>query len=316
MKVLFFGAGPLGSVYAHLLHEAGADVTVLARGKRYAWLKENGLVVVNEITGQEGRSYVDLVEALEPNDEYDLVIVLVRRNKLPPIFDILATCTGVENILFMGNNLLGFDEYKRRLPVDKLLFGFPGAGGGMLDQVVHYADREKPKGKRRAVTIGELDGVTRERTVALKSLFESAGIPVDLTQDIDGWLKYHVALVGPLCGALYKHDCDARLAAQDKEGNREMIQAAKEGGKVLEELGCKKRHPFAFNLFYWLPGFMNAMAVKGLLESKFAEVAFAMHAKSARDEMSELAREFEELASKISVDTPNLDKLLSYVVRV
>ena len=129
MKVLFFGAGPLGSVYAHLLHEAGTDVAVLARGERYAGLKENGLIVLNEITGQEGRSNVDVVEALGPSDEYDLVIVLVRRNKLPPIFDVLADCTGVKNILFMGNNLLGFDEYKRCLPVDKLLFGFPGAGG-------------------------------------------------------------------------------------------------------------------------------------------------------------------------------------------
>lgn len=33
MKVLFFGAGPLGLVYAHFLHEAGGDVTVLARGE-------------------------------------------------------------------------------------------------------------------------------------------------------------------------------------------------------------------------------------------------------------------------------------------
>ena len=44
MKILFFGAGPLGSVYAHLLHEKGGDVTVLARGERYDWLKENGLI--------------------------------------------------------------------------------------------------------------------------------------------------------------------------------------------------------------------------------------------------------------------------------
>ena len=56
-----------------------------------------------------------------------------------------------------------------------------------------------------------------------------------------------------------------------------MIRAAKEGGNVLEEL-IQKAASVAFNLFYWLPEFMNAMAVKGMLESKFAEVAFAMHA--------------------------------------
>jgi DNA-binding FadR family transcriptional regulator len=54
-------------------------------------------------------------------------------------------------------------------------------------------------------------------------------------------------------------------------------------------------------------------AVKGLLESKFAEVAFAMHAKAARDEMEELACEFQQLAAMTSVDTPNIDTLRSFI---
>ena len=64
MKTLFFGAGPLGTVYAHLLHEAGGDVTMLARGERHDWIKENGLVLQNEITGEEGSSRVNVVDEL------------------------------------------------------------------------------------------------------------------------------------------------------------------------------------------------------------------------------------------------------------
>jgi 2-dehydropantoate 2-reductase len=255
-----------------------------------------------------------VVNELKPDDEYDLVIVLIRRNKLAPVFEILAASSGVKNVLFMGNNTLGFDEYVKRLPVEKLLFGFPGAGGGIREQVVHYADREKPKGKRRAVTIGEIDGRSKERTLAVKSLFTSAGVPVDLTGEIDGWLKYHVALVSPLVGALYKHDCDNYEAAKDKETLRALVRAAKEGGRVLRALGFRKRQPFEFNLFYWLPEFLSRMAVKELLESKFAEVAYAMHAKAARDEMEDLAREFQELAAKTSVDTPNIDTLRNFIV--
>ena len=314
MRTLFFGAGPLGSVYAHLLHEKGGDVTVLARGERYDWLKENGLVLLNELTGRKDSSRVNVVNELKPEDEYDLVIVLIRKNKLLPIFEILAASPGVKNVLFMGNNALGFDEYVKRLPVEKVLFGFPGAGGGIREQVVHYADREKPKGKRRAVTIGEIDGLNKERTLAVKSLFESAGIPVDLTPEIDGWLKYHVALVSPLVAALYKYNCDNYQVAKDKEMLRALVRAAKEGGRVLRALGFRKRQPFEFNLFYWLPEFMSMMAVKGLFESKFAEVAFAMHAKAARDEMEDLAREFQELTARTSVDTPNIDMLRSFII--
>lgn len=314
MRILFFGAGPLGSVYAHLLHENGGDVTVLCRGERYDWLKENGLVLVNELTGQKGLSRINVVNELKPDDEYDLVIVLIRKNKLLPVFDILASSPGVKSVLFMGNNALGFDAYVQRLPVEKVLIGFPGAGGGMREQVVHYADREKPKGKRKAVTIGEIDGRNKERTLAVKRLFESAGVPVDLTPDIDGWLKYHVALVGPLVGALYKHDCDNYQAAKDRETLRTLVRAAKEGGRVLRALGFRKRQPFQFNLLYWLPECMSMMAVKGLLESKFAEVAFAMHAKAARDEMAALTGEFQALSARTSVDTPNMDALRSFII--
>jgi 2-dehydropantoate 2-reductase len=314
VQALFFGAGPLGCVYAHLLHEAGKDVTVLARGERHDWLKENGLVLLNGLTGQTNSSRVNVVSELKPEDEYDLAIVLIRKNKLLPVFEILAASPGVKNVMFMGNNALGFDEYVKRLPVEKLLFGFPGAGGGIREQVVHYADREKPKGKRRAVTIGEIDGRSRERTMAIKSLFESAGVPVDTTTNIDGWLKYHVARVSPLVGALYKHDCDNYRASRDAETLRALVRAAKEGGRVLRALGFRKRQPFEFNLLYWLPESVSMVAVRKLLESKFAEVAFAMHAKSARDEMKALAHEFQELAAKTSVDTPNIDMLRGFVV--
>ena len=53
MKTLIFGAGPLGSLYAHLLHKAGKNVTLLARDEHYTFLKENGLVLINEFTEEK-----------------------------------------------------------------------------------------------------------------------------------------------------------------------------------------------------------------------------------------------------------------------
>ncbi len=309
MRTLFFGAGPLGSLYAHLLHESGADVTVLARGERHAWLAEHGLQLVNEITGERGASRVNVVSELRSDDEYDLAIVLIRKNKLSPVFETLNARPAIRNILFMGNNALGFDEYLQHLPPERLLFGFPGAGGGIIDQVVQYADREKPKGSRRPVTIGEVDGQESERTRAIRSLFESAGVPVAVTSDIDGWLKYHAALVSPLVCALYKHDCDAQEVAKHSDTLCTIVRAAKEGGRVLRSLGYHKRQPFRFNLFYWLPEFMSVLALKQLLQSRFAEVAFAMHAKAARDEMEGLAFEFQTLAARTRIETPCIDML-------
>ena len=312
MKTLIYGAGPLGSLYAHLLHQAGKDVTILARNKRYDFIKENGVVLVNEFTGEKESSRVRVVDKLAEEDAYDLVVVLIRKNKLLPIFHVLSRNKKVGNILLMGNNALGFDEYLDYLPREKVLFGFPGAGGSRKDQIVHYIDSEKPDGKRMPVRIGEMDGEVKDRTRQIKLVFEGSGVPVDLVKDMDGWLKYHAAFVIPIGCVLYKHDCDNYALARDEGSIRLFIRACREGGDVLRKLGYTKRQPFKFNLFYWMPEFITAKIFKGIFNTKYAEIGFAMHAKAALDEMKELMKEFRILIDKTSVKTPNIDKLRSY----
>ncbi len=54
-------------------------------------------------------------------------------------------------------------------------------------------------------------------------------------------------------------------------------------------------------------------AVQGLLGSKFAEVAYALHARAAQYEMLELAAEFKGLVDKASAETPNIGRLRNYL---
>ncbi len=313
MKTLIYGAGTLGCLYAHRFFQAGKDVTLVARGKQHYFIKENGVVVVNELTGERATSRVRVVEAPSEEDEYDLVMVLIRKNLLPPIIDALSRRPHVRSILFMGNNALGFDRYLNHLPKERVLFGFPGAGGSREKGVVHYVDSEKPNGKRMPITLGEIDGSTRERTKQIKYLFKSSGVPVNVVADIDGWLKYHVALVSPLVNALYMHNCDNYALAKDREGLRFLVRACKEGGNVLKKLGYSKRQPFKWNLFYWMPEFMTVKVFQGLLDIRFAEIAYARHARAAADEFRILADEFKSLIDQTSLPTPNIDRLRRFV---
>jgi 2-dehydropantoate 2-reductase len=309
MRTLIYGAGTLGCLYAYRLFTAGKDVTLLARGDQHAFIRENGVVLVNEHTAERETSKVPVVEALGEEDAYDLVVVLIRKNKLPPVFERLSRGKRVRNILFMGNNALGFEPYLSRLPAEKVLFGFPNAGGSRRQGVVHYVDSEKPHGKRTPITLGELNGRCRDRTEQVKLLFESSGVPVNLVAEIDGWLKYHVALVSPMANALQMHDCDNYALGRDRAGLRLLVRACKEGGRVLRALGYTTRQPFKWNLFYWLPEFVTARVLAGLLNSRYAEIAFAQHAKAARDEMRCLAEEFKILIDRTSLPTPNIDRL-------
>ena len=44
MRILIYGAGVIGSLYATLFAEAGYDTSIYARGKRLEFLKKNGLL--------------------------------------------------------------------------------------------------------------------------------------------------------------------------------------------------------------------------------------------------------------------------------
>jgi 2-dehydropantoate 2-reductase len=312
MKTLIFGAGPLGSLYAYLLHKAGNDVTLLARGEHYDFLRENGLVLVNEFTKEKITEKVELADVLGEEDVYDLVIVLTRKNSLKNVFPVLSRNKNIPNFLFMGNNTLGFDEYLNHLPKEKVLFGFPGGGGSRIDHIVHYVDTDKPNGKRFPIIIGEIDGQTRDRTTQIKNMFETSGVPVEIMDDIDGWLKYHVAMVNPIAGALLKCGDNYKLA-EDKETIRTYIRAVKEAGRVLKALGYKKRYPFKYNLFYWMPEVMLIKVLKQFFSSKFVEIAFMLHVNAAKDEMLELGNELKVLAKQTSIKTPNLDELIGYL---
>jgi 2-dehydropantoate 2-reductase len=312
MKTLIFGAGPLGSLYAVLLHKAGKDVTVLARNEHYQFLKENGVVLINEFTDEKLNEKVTVVDSLNNEDSYDLVIVLMRKNSIRNVLPVLNRNKNIQNILFMGNNSLGFDEYLKHLPKENVLFGFPGGGGSKIDHIVHYIDSEKPNGKRLPVTIGEIDGVMKERTRQIKNLIESSNVPVNIVENIDGWLKYHAAYITPLAGGLLKSGNNYKLA-KDKNTIRTYIRAVKEGARALKALGYKNQYPLKINTFYWNPEWLTINILKQAFNSKFAEVAMMMHVNAAKDEMIELGNEFKTLTNQTSIKTPNLDELISFI---
>lgn len=311
MKSLIYGAGPLGSLYACLLHKAGNDVTILARNEHYKFLKENGIVLINEFTQEKTIEKINVVNSFNENDCYDLVIVLMRKNSVKNLLPTLSKNKKVPNFLFMGNNADGFDEYLKFLPKEKILFSFPGGGGTLKNHIAHFIDSEKPNGKRLPITIGEMDGEINERTKQVKHLFESSGVPVNIVKNIDGWLKYHAAYVVPLAGALLKRGDNYKLA-NDKNTIRTYIRAVKEAAKTLSALEYKNQLPTKIKSFYWNPEWITIKILKLVFKSKFAEIAMMMHVNAAKDEMLELGNELQTLKNQTSIKTPNLDELIQF----
>ena len=188
MRILILGAGVVGSFNAARLKEAGQDVTLLARGRRLADLREHGVVLENLRTGRRTTAQVPLVDRLGPEDTYDLAIVIMRRNQIPSILPALAQNHRIPSVLFLGNNAAGTQDMIDALGRQRVLIGMGNVAGERQGHVVRYL-----WWRRLPLLFGELDDVPRPRTEAIARVFRSAGLSARVVKNVDAYQKTHAA---------------------------------------------------------------------------------------------------------------------------
>jgi 2-dehydropantoate 2-reductase len=313
MKTLIYGAGPIGRWLGLRLHQAGQDVTLLARNQTLQSLEDNGIEIVDGLTGERLTARPKLIDRLAPENHYDLVVVSMQKSGRVEVLPILAENEHLEHVLFLGNDVTGFQHYLDFLPEDKVLLGFPGLGGGWDGNDLVIMDREKANAPFGEIYIGELDGDARSRTFQIKDLFGAAGIRVSIEKDIDGWLKYHFAFMAPTAGVVFTKGGDMKAVAEDSEAIHRYCRACREAGDVLSEIGYRRRQPPIFNLYYWLPRWLEPKIFGKLFASRSAEIRFGLHARAVGPELHEMAEEFEALKRLAGMETPDLDALLDRV---
>ncbi len=224
MKILIYGAGPLGSVFAARLTQAGHDVALLARGQRLADLRQHGVILENSVTGEREITPVKVAEALEPDDDYELVMVVMRKNHALQILPVLAANKRIPTMLFMMNNAAGPQEFVEAVGKERVMMGFPLPGGKREDPVIYTVP--DIEWRPWELPIGEVDGSITPRTRRVAAVLEDMkGYKVDIRTDIDAWLKHHVAVVGVMSGAIY-------AAETDLDRPRAARRGRKRGGSV------------------------------------------------------------------------------------
>jgi 2-dehydropantoate 2-reductase len=308
LKVLAYGAGPIGSLYAAKLSAAGEDVTLLARGQRLATLRERGIVLEDAFTGRQAVCRVPLAEALAPSDAYDLVIVAMRRTSAAALLPVLAANTNTPSILFMVNTASGPDEWIAAPGRERVLLGFPGAGGTIRDGVLRYGITPELV---QPTTIGEVDGRLTPRLETIAAALRRAGFPVAISPCMDTWLKTHVALVGPMAWALYAAAGDNHRLARTPDALRLLVRAVREGFSVLHALRVPIT-PGRLRGLEWLPELVLMRLLARGMRGRGADVFLAAHANAIRLEMAQLAVEFAALARSARVPTPASDRLVQY----
>ena len=221
MKIAILGPGAIGSTFAFHLARAGHDVTVIARGKRLAWLERERAIV----TTTNERVPVEVSAALDPTTPWDLVLVSVLESQVDAVLPVLRQ-SAAKQVMFMFNTFAPLDRLRDVVGADRFRFGFPAILAELVD------GRLKSKVIARSALAPQLTLVTDP---AWAHVFSQAGIDTDTQPNMHHWLRTHAVLVVPmmiLFDRVYRRGKGLSWAEA-----RELALGLAEGFALLRSLG-------------------------------------------------------------------------------
>ena len=302
-RILVIGAGVNGSVIASSLYNAGIDVTILGRGKHYEQVRDEGIVIEDPFKNTRSVARVPVINSLDPQDCYDFILVVIRKSQVADLLPVLAQNKS-PNIVFMGNNLSGPEEFVRILGRERVMMGSVYAAGMRDGNVIRAMVV-----KSIAVPFGEIDGAITPRLKQLINILHQAGFKAEpATNIVDGQTTHAVgvALIGKL---VLKHGGKVKALARSYGDLLLFTKARREAYVVLRTLG-RKIIPWSEVVIGVIPGFVQVMGFRMLLNSRLGEVGLAWHLSQAQDEIQQLDMELQALVDQAGLPVPAIKKVL------
>lgn len=252
MKITIFGAGAIGGYLAARLHDAGIEVSVVARGAHLAAIRANGLAW--ESGGQRKVARLPASDKAEELGPQDYVFVTLKANALPAAAPEIAKLMGPQTTLVTSANgipywyFYGMNGPWRNYVVECVdpggrLWQFlpPSQAIGCI--VFQAAEVIAPGIVRHTYSnrfsLGEPDGSKSVRVEALSQTLSKAGLNAPVCANIrdEIWLKLWGNLAFNPMSALTGLTVD-RLAFQPdlRAAARSMME---EAARVAEALGAR-----------------------------------------------------------------------------
>jgi len=204
MKICIFGAGAIGGYMGAKLAEAGADVSLVARGPHLAAMQANGLTLIEDgVTKTHKVTVSDNPADLGPQD---YVIVTLKAHSVPPVVEKMKPLIGPDTTIVSGVNGVpwwyfhktgGELEGTQLASVDPGNAQWDGFGpNNVLGCVVYPAAEVIEPGVIKHIegnrfSLGEPSGEKSERAMRLSKALGAAGLKAPVRPKIrdEIWIK-------------------------------------------------------------------------------------------------------------------------------
>lgn len=270
MRIAIYGTGGLGGYYGARLHEAGHEVTFIARGANLAAMRDQGLKVLSPL-GDVTIASPKATDNPQEAGSQDVVVVAVKTWQVEDIARAMTPMLHPQTVVvpFLNgveapdqlNHVLGANHAVGGLSKVFSLLESPGV-------VRHFNEAA-------IVAFNELNGPQSKRIHSLKDVFESAGVDVEIPADITAALWEKLAMVTSWAGlgALSQTPIGGlRSVPETRElisaSMRETIAVAK-----AKNIGIRDDlEPFLWSFYDALPEGATASMMRDIFEKKPSEL--------------------------------------------
>jgi 2-dehydropantoate 2-reductase len=314
MKVCIYGAGAIGGYLGVQLSQAGADVSLVARGAHLAAMRANGLKLL--IDEEERVAHLRCTDDPAELGPQDYIFVSLKAHSVPGVVDRMEPLLGNDtSVVTAVNGVPYWYFYKHGGDLEGSTLETIDPGGRQwralrpergIGCIVYPATEVVEPGVIQHVygdkfPIGEPSGERTERVERLSGLMEAAGLRAPVLDRIrdEMWLK----LWGNLCfnpiSALTHATLD--VIASD-EGTRAVAKAMMlEAQVIAERLGVRFRVDVERRI-------NGAGAVGAHKTSMLQDLE-----RGRAMEIDPLVTVVQELGRKVDIPTPTIDTVLALV---
>ncbi|WEO76886.1 2-dehydropantoate 2-reductase N-terminal domain-containing protein [Cryobacterium sp. SO2] len=307
MRILMFGRGVIATIYGRVLHAAGHDVEYYVRPGRAAEYGDE--VQLDWIDGRRkpfGRRVREpfrttLRESIDPGDGFDLIVLSVGHHRLAEAAAFLAPRLGAATVLVFGNLWEEPLTAVAPLPADRLVFGFPQAGGGFGDDGVLWG------AMLPSVIIGRTHASPTRREQEVLTAFQQAGLAVRQERDMRGWLWLHFIADAGMFAQGMRSGSLANMIG-DRRAFRNAFLTTRELLPVLEARGIDLRQHRGAMLPYRLPLLVAAASGWATALIPIAQRSLAGHTDPHAPEARAVLEDTLRTARELSIPTPRLER--------
>ncbi|MFC4565767.1 ketopantoate reductase family protein [Nocardiopsis mangrovi] len=307
MKILMFGRGVIATIYGRVLDQAGHEVEFYVRPGRAAAYGDavdlDLFDVRRRVWGQrvDEKWPVRYRETLEPDHDFDLIVVSVPHHRLTEAATFLTPRVGQATVLVFGNLWTEPTAAVGALPLDRIAWGFPQAGGGFdADGVLRGA-------LLPSVVFGTLGRPPTDREQAVRQAFREAGLRIKERPDFRGWLWVHFVSDAGLFSQGLRLGSLSELAGSTSDF-REGLLAGRELLPLLEARGVDLRRHRGGVLPFRAPTWLTAPVLAWLTAHvPPIRANFATHSDPDAEEPREVCRDTLAEARRLGIAVPRLE---------